>query len=53
MTFCTKELKTLFGNIVWKGKMHLHAQFGRIIISYATNMVMTWSFGLKGMNAHT
>jgi hypothetical protein len=46
--FVQKILNTLFGNIVCNGKMHLRADFGHIIINYATYMVMTWSFGLNG-----
>ena len=49
----TKRLKILVCNIVGNAKMHHHAQFGHVIASYATNIAITMSFGLKAMNLRT
>ena len=45
----TKKLKILVCNIVGNVKMHHHAQFRHVITSYATNMAITMSFGLKAI----
>ena len=40
MIFLYKKFKTLFGNIVCNGKIHLYAQVHHIIINYGMNMVI-------------
>ena len=51
MIFLYKKIKTLFGNIVCNGKIHLYAQVHHIIINYGMNMVIVlviWDQILNG-----
>ena len=51
--FCSKKLKTPFGNIDCHDKMHLCANIGCIIMKGAMDVAIPWSFGLKAKISHT
>jgi hypothetical protein len=44
---------TLFGNVVWQGKIHICAQYGHIIINYDMDMTITLVIGLEKQECHS